>query len=168
MKRTRRVLLIVLLLGCAGVWIFLLGLAQSYEQDNYSLIEDGLYMGGDVKRPPPGTRAVLNLIRKEDGYSTEFSLHEPLADTSPGPDMDMLEKMVDFVDARMREGDTVFVHCRNGVSRSGLVVTAYLMRKHSWPRDQALAFLRTRRPEARPHPAFMQRLLEWERVVKPD
>ena len=50
-----------------------------------------------------------------------------------------------------------FVHCRNGVSRSGLVVTAYLMHEHRWGRDEALAFLRTKRPIARPNVAFRLR-----------
>jgi protein-tyrosine phosphatase len=38
--------------------------------------------------------------------------------------------MVAAVDANRRAGRTTFVHCRNGVSRSGMVVTAYLMWKN--------------------------------------
>jgi hypothetical protein len=168
MNRIRRIILVVVLLACVGVWLFLVVLARSFEQENYAQVEDGLYMGGLVEEPPPGTRAVLNLCSTEDRYSADTMLHEPVRERAPGPDLDWLKKMVNFVDARRREGDTVFVHCRNGVSRSGFVVTAYLMFEHSWGRDEALAFLRTRRPEARPHRAFMARLLEWEKVVKSD
>jgi len=47
-----------------------------------------------------------------------------------------------------------------------MVVTAYLMFKNNWTRDQALAFVRSRRPITRPNPAFMQLLNEWEQVLK--
>jgi hypothetical protein len=40
------------------------------------------------------------------------------------------------------------------------------MFKNNWTRDEALTFLRTKRPEARPNPAFMQRLLEWQRALQ--
>jgi protein-tyrosine phosphatase len=62
----------------------------------------------------------------------------------------------------------VYVHCRNGVSRSGMVVAAYLMRRESWSRDQALDFMRSRRPGVRPNPAFMRLLWDWEKSLKVD
>ncbi len=43
-----------------------------------------------------------------------------------------------------------------------MVVTAYEMYKNHWTRDEALAFVRSKRPEVRPNPAFMRRLHEWE------
>jgi protein-tyrosine phosphatase len=52
-----------------------------------------------------------------------------------------------------------------GVSRSGLVITAYEMQTHHWRRDEALAFVRSQRPQANPNRAFMQLLLEWEREL---
>jgi protein-tyrosine phosphatase len=55
------------------------------------------------------------------------------------------------------------VHCFQGASRSGLVMTAYLMREHDWTRDEAMAHIRARRPQLRPNPAFMKLLDEWER-----
>jgi len=51
----------------------------------------------------------------------------------------------------------------NGVSRSVTVVTAYLMKQHGWSRDETLALVRQRRPQARPNPAFMDLLAEWEK-----
>ena len=47
-----------------------------------------------------------------------------------------------------------------------MVVTAYVMFKYNWPRDQALAFVRSKRPQTRPNPAFMERLAEWERFLQ--
>ena len=47
-----------------------------------------------------------------------------------------------------------------------MVVTAYLMFEHGWSRDEALKFVRSKRALIRPNPAFMERLLEWERELK--
>ena len=67
MKTTRQSVLRILPVLVVGVGLVLFGLAASDERDfNYSLIEEGLYMGGDVARPPPGTKAVLNLCEKKD------------------------------------------------------------------------------------------------------
>ena len=122
-------------------------------------------MGGDVEKTPRGTKAGLNLCEKEDAYHCEFYRWEPITDAAPAPSLEWLRQMVEFVANNRKAGRTTFVHCRNGVSRSGLVMTAYLMRKNHWPRDEALAFIRTKRPEARPNPAFMKLLLDWQREL---
>ena len=50
-----------------GVWLVLLGLERWYrEEDNYTLIEDGLYMGGAVEQPPRRVKAVVNLREVPD------------------------------------------------------------------------------------------------------
>jgi hypothetical protein len=163
---TRRDVLILLIVASAGL-LFFAGLGRyCREEQDYSLIEDGLYMGADVERPPPGTGAVLNLCEDPDPYQRRVHVWEPIRDSAPAPDIDWLRRMVDFIDAQRRAGVTTFVHCRNGVSRSGMVVTAYLMFKNNWTRDEALAFVRSKRPIVRPNRAFMERLLEWEQVLK--
>jgi hypothetical protein len=168
MKTLRRVLLGLLLAGGLAVWLVLRHLEQSYPPPgaNYSLIEEGLYMGGNVAEPPPGTGAVLNLCRAPDRYRAEVHLWKAIPDAEPAPGLDWLREAVEFVDAQRRAGRTTFVHCRNGVSRSGMVVVAYLMFKHRWGRERALAFVRSRREGARPNPAFMELLREWERVLQ--
>lgn len=168
MKLTRRTVLLLLLFAAVTVWALLYRLERSYRTDaqNYTLIEDGLYIGGLIGALPPDVTAVLNLCRAEDSYSVEHSCFMPIVDSSPAPSLDWLKDAVDFVDFQRREGRTTFVHCRMGVSRSGMVVVAYLMRKNGWARDEALAFARTRRPEIRPNPAFMDLLLEWEQALK--
>jgi protein-tyrosine phosphatase len=121
-----------------------------------------------VSKPPPGTTAVLNLCESADEYEAPVQRWRPIADTSPAPSLHWLQEQVDFVEDRRADGMTVFVHCMNGVSRSGLVVTAYLMREHGWSRDQALEFLRGKRPDVRPNAAFMKLLLEWEKQLRPN
>ena len=165
MKNLRRGLLLVVLLGCVGAWLWLSRLESSYRAP-YALVEDSLYIGGSVSDPPPGTTAVLNLCGREDPYRVEAHRWEPILDAGKAPGVDWLRRMVEFVDARRRAGATTYVHCAAGVSRSGLVVTAYLMHEHGWTRDEALAFVRRKRPHVRPNPAFMQLLAEWEQVLK--
>lgn len=41
----------------------------------------------------------------------------------------------------------VLVHCVKGVSRSASVVVAYLMKTQQWGFDQALEYVRARRPQ---------------------
>jgi hypothetical protein len=136
------------------------------EPPNYSKVEDGLYLGGYVPEPPPRTRAVLNLCESEDPYRVESHRWEPIPDAEPVPTLDWLRAQVAFIEAERAAGRPVYVHCRNGVSRSGMVVVAYYMARNRWSRDEAVAFVRSRRPELRPNPAFMQLLLEWERSLK--
>jgi hypothetical protein len=136
------------------------------EPQNYSRIEDGLWLGGSVEKPPPGTQAVLNLCEWEDNYRVASYRWEPIRDAKPAPSLDWLRKQVDFIRSERAAGRTVYVHCMNGISRSGMVMTAYLMEREEWSRDRALEFLRSRRPGVRPNPAFMELLMEWEQTLK--
>jgi hypothetical protein len=132
---------------------------------NYALVEDGLYLGGSVPKPPPGTSAVLNLCEVEDPYQATVHRRAPIPDAAPAPSLGWLREQVAFVEAERAAGRTVFVHCRNGASRSGMVVVAYVMARRGWGRDEAIAFVRSRRPELRPNPAFMDLLLKWEQLL---
>ena len=162
MKRLRLNLLLVVLVASIGVWLWPLWLERSYREVPYSQIEEGLYVGRYVSEPPPGTGAVVNLCESEDSYQVGVCLWEPIRDAPPAPSIEWLRRVVGFITTQRQAGLTVYVHCTNGVSRSGMVATAYLMLEHDWTRDQALAFLRSKRPGVRPNPAFMPLLAEWE------
>ena len=165
MKRLRLNLLVVLV-ASLGVWLWLLWLERSYREVPYSLIEEGLYVGRYVPEPPPGTEAVINLCESEDSYQVGVCLWEPIRDAPPAPSIEWLRRVVGFITTQRQAGLTVYVHCHNGVSRSGMVATAYLMHEHDWTRDEALAFVRSKRPSVRPNPAFMPLLTEWEHALK--
>jgi hypothetical protein len=136
------------------------------ERPNYSQIESGLYLGGRVSSPPPGTEAVLNVCETEDSYRVGVSQWEPIRDGAPAPSLDWLRKRVEFVAAQRRAGITVFIHCDAGISRSAMVAAAYLMERDGVSRDDALRLLRTRREVVRPNQAFMELLAEWKRTLK--
>lgn len=160
-------LAVLLLVTGLATWLGLLWLQRAYYGSvaNFSLIEQGLYMGGSVPEPPRSTDTVLNLCESDDLYRCTTHRWEPIRDAEPAPDLDWLRRQVEFIDTERKAGRTVFVHCHNGVSRSGMVVVAYLMFDHGWTRVGALEFARQQRPGVRPNPAFMERLADWEKEL---
>jgi hypothetical protein len=166
MLSRQRLILYAVLIGLLGLAL-LVDVDQwlGHGQENYSALESGLWMGGNVKKPPSGTRAVLNLCELEDPYHAEMHVWRPINDTAPAPSLDWLQAQVNFIDVQRQAGLPVYVHCRNGVSRSGMVMAAYYMSKKNMTRDEALTYLRQKRPGVRPHPVFMDRLLEWEAML---
>src|SRR5437899_390003 len=131
----RRGFLVLVLLACVGAWLGLLWLERSYREEPYTLIEEGLYVGSSISEPPPGTRAVVNLCGREDVYQVDACLWEPILDGGKAPSLEWLRRVVEFVEEQRRAGRTTYVHCLAGVSRSGMVAAAYLMREHNWSRD---------------------------------
>ncbi|MBI2807712.1 MAG: dual specificity protein phosphatase family protein [Planctomycetes bacterium] len=167
MKTARRLILIAPLLAGLVIWFALWQLEKHYEKqyagiEHYTQIEDGLYLGGNLTEPPPGTQAVLNLCEHDDPYWCDVYLWKPIRDSTPAPKIEWLAEQVDFVEKQRNERRITYVHCFAGVSRSGMVVTAYLMREHGWTRDEALAKIREKRPQVRPNRAFMELLAKWE------
>jgi len=168
MPRTqRRPWLLLLLIGLpAALVLIALGIEQYLQEGpNYDEIEDGLYLGGHVKSPPRRTRAVLNLCEQPDPYTCEVHVHARIVDAAPAPSLNWLRTQVEWIDNQLREGRKTYVHCMNGVSRSAMVVAAYLMFKHDWTVPQSLEFIRTKRPIVRPNPAFMPLLEEWQKAL---
>jgi hypothetical protein len=165
MKAVRKGLLVVALLACVGAWLWLRWLEGRYDRP-YCRIEDGLYVGRAVEHPPSGTEAVVNLCGREDPYEVKASLWEPVFEAGREPDLGWLRRVVAFIDEQRRAGRTTYVHCLAGMNRSGAAVTAYLMYEHGWDRDQALAFVRDRRPQIQPNPMLMRLLADWEQALK--
>jgi len=163
---TAAVAAVALLIGSAENGTDSLLLAQGDRRTNYSRIEDGLYLGGRIEEPPPGTRAVLNVCTYRDPYKVEFHRWDPIIDAPPGPGIDWLRQQVAFIDEQRRAGRTVYVHCSAGISRGPTVMAAYLMWRDGVRRDDALEVLRKRRPVVEPNPTFMRLLAEWEKTVK--
>jgi protein-tyrosine phosphatase len=81
-----------------------------------------------------GIRAVLNLcaefcdlhwIEADAGFEVYFF---PIPDEQ-APDLQELEKALDWLDECLYLGKKALVHCRHGIGRTGTVVNAYLLRK---------------------------------------
>lgn len=165
MKSSRRLLLLAIVCASVAVWFWLSWQEEPYEEKPYHLIEDGLYLGSSIAKPPPHTSAVVNLCGREDPYMVDAMLWEPILEGDKQPDVDWLKRVVGFIDAQRRARRTVYVHCLAGIDRSAMVVTAYLMFEHGWDRDAALARVKAKRACARPNPTLMQLLADWKRTL---
>ena len=132
----------------------------------YTEIETGLWLGGLVDAPPPGTTAVLNVSKSPDPYAVPHHRWEPLRNVLPTPTVDWLRRQTDFVAEHRRNGGVVYVHCHGGASRSVLVVAACQMADHGTTRDETLAALRRQRPEVALNPVFLPLLAEWETATR--
>jgi hypothetical protein len=169
-KRLLIAALVTTALGSVGAGLALLWIHDADDQ-RYSRVEAGLYVGSLVDRPPRGTQAVVNLCGRPDPYQVGPSLWAPIYEAGPGmaeekPTLDLLRRVVGFIDEQRRAGRTTYVHCMVGENRSGAVVTAYLMQEHGMARDEALAFLQHRRRAVKPDPTLMQLLAGWEQVLR--
>lgn len=85
-------------------------------------------------------------------------LHLGLEDRPDQPVAAALEEALRFIDEARVAGGRVFVHCAQGVSRSGAVVVAWLMRSRALPYDDALAAARRGRPICAPNSGFEREL----------
>eukprot|EP00794_Sanderia_malayensis_P018191 gene18191-20005_t len=72
------------------------------------------------------------------------------------------EEAVDYIKDSLKHA-SVLVHCNAGISRSGAVVAAYLIREARMPLDQALTVIRAARSVVKPNDGFMEQLRSYER-----
>ena len=72
-----------------------------------------------------------------------------------------------FINGALAAGGSVLVHCFAGKSRSASVVVAWLMLTRGWTMNQALTFLRQRRPVCQPNVGFVVELKKLERDMGP-
>lgn len=66
------------------------------------------------------------------------------------PSQDKLRIGVDFIMSR-QEGDSVYVHCKAGRTRSATLVCCYLMKRNLWTPEQAFELLASKRPQLALH-----------------
>lgn len=163
--RTRRYLYLLVASIAVLAWIGLLMWHAVIVEQPYARIEPYLFVGSRVESPPPGTRAVVNLIDTEDPYEVDHTLWVPI-DGSKEPSMEWLRKVVVFIDKHRQSKELTYVHCLAGMNRSGMVVTAYLMYEHGWTCEEALAFVRIKRPQIQPNPILMRCLAKWDAELR--
>lgn len=72
-----------------------------------------------------------------------------------------LERSSGLVAAALRDGETLYLHCRAGWQRSAVTAAAALSRRTGVPPERTLEQVRARRPDACPLPHQVEDLERW-------
>ncbi|KAK3989006.1 protein-tyrosine phosphatase-like protein [Cladorrhinum sp. PSN332] len=103
---------------------------------------------------------ICDFIDNHSAPATKSKVDAILAKLGDGTE---LKKGVSIEEEEIHGGGKVLVHCYEGVSRSGAIVVAYLMRKEKKSLKETLRFVRRKRRVVQPSRNFMQQLKVWER-----
>lgn len=82
------------------------------------------------------------------GYGMRLPVNDDLQPESIDIMSRALPVVVEQIDNVITSGGDVLVHCAAGQQRSAAVVAAYLMYNAGMSRDQAIAFIRSKKPDA--------------------
>lgn len=72
-------------------------------------------------------------------------LHVPTQDLS-APDMEQIDKAVEFIHERIQNEEPVMVHCAAGIGRTGTILACYLVKHQKLSAKDAIAQVRKKRP----------------------
>jgi protein-tyrosine phosphatase len=75
------------------------------------------------------------------------------------------EKACQYIRENLKKTN-VFVHCQAGVSRSASIVIAFLMKEKKMKREEARAFVKSKREKICPNSKFWSELQLWERYLR--
>ncbi|KAG2391924.1 hypothetical protein C9374_013409 [Naegleria lovaniensis] len=139
-----------------------------------SLVINGLYLSGNASAQSKhqmkrlGITHVLNVA---EGLTTPFPFDfiykkVELEDTLEQDLFPHLDECVDFIEEALKNHKTVLVHCKAGVSRSASMVIAYIMKKYNQSYENALEFVKERRPQVCPNTAFIHQLMRYEQKLR--
>lgn len=110
-----------------------------------------------------GISAVLQLYEGQEPWPAHWeTLHLPVADGQPAT-CETFRRGCDFVQSQRRAGRKTLVACLMGQSRSSTFVLACLLADGYTPAG-AWRLLKSRHPNAFPHPILLQSLLECYQV----
>jgi predicted protein tyrosine phosphatase len=120
------------------------------------LVRDDLVRLRDVH----GAKVLVTLLQEEEmtrfgipelfrvARSLRFRVHPfPIPDMNAPDDIEATARLVDEIVAALRAGDTVVVHCRGGLGRSGTIAACCLVATGRRSRE-AIAMVRAARPGA--------------------
>ena len=137
---------------------------------NRSQITAHLFLGSQYnllglrKLKTLGVTAIVNMRTHNDYSDAEHEgikyLHLPTVDNTPPP-LEVLIKGADFIDNEIKNGGSVYVHCRQGLGRGPTMAMAYLI-KTGLTYEDAYAMIKRVRIFINPRPGQIARLKELE------
>lgn len=136
-----------------------------------SEIEPGLFLGGRPQPNFPQVNAVLNVSDTEyqepevtplgDNRQGDAHFWMPIYDRAPFPGVKWLELAVEIVNHCVENRWSILVHCDAGMSRSAMVMIAYIMKRDGLSVDDALDYVLKKRSVS-PNEYFLVGLMDWE------
>lgn len=140
----------------------------------YSHVAPNLYLGGkypahtyDLFREWGITGIVsMRTHASAPGPKDIEVLHLPTQDWMP-PKLEDLQKGAKFINEKIANGGSVYVHCRLGEGRGPTMAAAYLL-SNGFTVEEALAQLSKYRPVARPNARQRKRLTELQEAYNKD
>jgi hypothetical protein len=133
-------------------------------------ITDNIFLGGsgcdDVRvYKNLGISCVVNMTRSArtelPNPNKEHFLYVNVEDDDNQDMTQAWDQGLAFLEAALARGDKILVHCQRGVSRSGSLVIAHIMRTEKMTYANALEFVREQRPIVRPNRGFVRQLEEY-------
>ena len=153
--------------------------AKKYDYPN-AIIDDKLFLGNwghgnnvDIIKNLKLTHIINVCQMKTRNFvkNVEYTAID-IEDTSDANMLQHLDKLCKYIGDALssKQGNTdenknkVLVHCLAGVSRSATVVIAYLIKYHGMKTDEALKYVKTRRPRVAPNHGFVKQLQQFEKL----
>ncbi len=124
---------------------------------DYNHIVDGIYVGTNQC-----CTVGLSEVLKKEGITADISLEEKKIDQPFGvkiyawiptadhysPNPDQMDFGVSILEKLVSQDKKVYLHCKNGHGRSSALLIAYLMKNKGMSLEQAMDFIRSKRPGA--------------------
>ena len=88
-------------------------------------------------------------------------------DTAESDLISSFDECVDFINDGAKKGYATLVHCAAGISRSATICIAYMIKQQGMGADEALEYVRSRRPIVCPNAGFRDQLLRYANVQRP-
>lgn len=123
---------------------------------NFSWVIEGMLAGSGM----PTSREEMDWVRENDIKAVLTLTEEPLPEQwlnnidylhvptvdGSSPDIEDIEKAVDFIDKNLKNDKSVMVHCAAGKGRTGTILVAYMMKFRGMNVKGAIEEIRSLRP----------------------
>ena len=113
-----------------------------------------------------GVTHVLSILEFEPPYPHLFNYKVIKVPDLVSTDLySHFEECSTFMDEAFRSGNGCLIHCAAGISRSVTMVTAWIMKTYRLYYQDAIEYVRSKRPVASPNDGFVEQLLRWEQRI---
>lgn len=143
------------------------------------ILDHAIYLGTEIdsskieQLEKLGITHILNISRENPNHFEDQIQYckIDIDDEAIAPITTHFETAFSYLDKALEDtekSNRILVHCQMGVSRSASVVIAYVMRMYGCSLQQAIAMVRSRRPQVLPNRGFLKQLSDYEKELRPE